>query len=163
MKKVLIVLMMGVVIGFYSQLAFAEEIYKWVDEKGTTHFSDRPPAETVKSSVNSGNAATRKGDELARQRILKEAAQPNLKLPETSYYDAHPEEKNRSNVTLKKPVDIERKLRQMKNAQQQAIFDTESKMRNMQDEMERKINSQKSEMMFQKMEIENQIRMNNGQ
>jgi hypothetical protein len=33
------------------------------------------------------------GDELARQRILKEAAPPDLKLPEKTYYEAHPEER----------------------------------------------------------------------
>jgi hypothetical protein len=74
----------------HSQLAHAQEIYKWVDEKGTVHLTDDPS--TIKLSVQPENAATRKSDELARQRILKEAT-PNLKLPQKSYYDANPEER----------------------------------------------------------------------
>jgi hypothetical protein len=158
MKKMLMVLMMAMVIGFYSQSALAQKIYKWVDEKGTTHFTDYTP-ETVKPSVNPENAATQKGDELARQRILKEAQQPNLKLQEKSYYDAHPEERNQSKVTQKKQVDVERKLRQMESAQRRAIDNVESEMKRMQEETERKL---QNEIMFKKMEIENQIRMNNG-
>jgi hypothetical protein len=34
------------------------------------------------------------GEELARKRILKEAAPPTLKVPERTYYEAHPEERS---------------------------------------------------------------------
>jgi len=94
----------------HSQLAQAEQIYKWVDEKGTIHFTDYPPG-TIKSSVEPENAATRKGDELARQRILKEAT-PNLKLPQKSYYDAHPEERHLDQVH-----EINNELMKIKNSQ----------------------------------------------
>jgi hypothetical protein len=94
----------------HSQIAHAEDIYKWVDEKGTVHFTDYPPG-TVKLSVKPENATNKKGDELARQRILKEAT-PNLKLPQKSYYDAHPEERAKDAATqaIKPLTDMYQKL-----------------------------------------------------
>jgi hypothetical protein len=94
----------------HLQLAQAEEIYKWVDEKGTVHFTDYRPG-TIKSSVEPENAATRKGDEMARQRILKEAT-PNLKLPQKSYYNAHPEDRYLDQVH-----EINKESRKIKNSQ----------------------------------------------
>lgn len=43
--------------------------------------------------VPAGTVGAVSGDELARKRILREAAPPTLRLPETTYYDAHPEER----------------------------------------------------------------------
>ena len=45
MKKIAIILT-TIIFGLllHSQLAHAEEIYKWIDEKGTTHYSDNPNA-----------------------------------------------------------------------------------------------------------------------
>lgn len=42
--------------------------------------------------VPSGTTGAVSGDELARQRIMREAT-PNLRLPQISYYEAHPEER----------------------------------------------------------------------
>jgi hypothetical protein len=38
MKKISLVIAAGLL--FYSVLAFGQGVYKWVDEKGTTHFTD---------------------------------------------------------------------------------------------------------------------------
>ena len=38
MKKISLIIAVGLL--FFSALAFGQEVYKWVDEKGTVHFSD---------------------------------------------------------------------------------------------------------------------------
>lgn len=38
MKKISLIIAVGML--FFSVLAFGQEVYKWVDEKGTVHFSD---------------------------------------------------------------------------------------------------------------------------
>jgi len=98
-------IMLGLLL--HSQLAHAQEIHKWIDEKGNVHFTDDPS--TIKSSVEPENAATRIGDELARQRLLKEA-RPNLKLPQRSYYEAHPEDRYLDQVH-----EINKELMKVKN------------------------------------------------
>lgn len=102
------------------RLAPAQEIHKWVDEKGVVHFED--DSGTIIMSVEPQTAATQKGDELARQRMEKEGtpnegggeaealkrAQKKFGVPDVargkagpfavtpgrqrSYYDAHPGE-----------------------------------------------------------------------
>jgi len=38
MKKISLIIAVGML--FFSMLAFGQEVYKWVDEKGTAHFTD---------------------------------------------------------------------------------------------------------------------------
>jgi len=89
-KKIIIVILISFGLLPIFQLAHAQEIHKWVDEKGVVHFVD--DSGTVIGSVVPQTAATKKADELARQNILKEATAPSSQLPQRSYYDAHPGE-----------------------------------------------------------------------
>ena len=43
-----IILIMFLIFGFlaFTEKSFGQEFYKWVDEKGTVHFSDTPPLPT---------------------------------------------------------------------------------------------------------------------
>jgi uncharacterized membrane protein YgcG len=43
------ILIMFLIFGFlaFTEKSFGQEFYKWVDEKGTVHFSDTPPSPTL--------------------------------------------------------------------------------------------------------------------
>jgi len=76
----------------YSQLPQAQEIYKWVDEKGTVHYSEDPNAVPEKYK----NKAEKKDiDEFPPVLSYK----PNVPQSDNrtqgpkSYYDVHPEER----------------------------------------------------------------------
>lgn len=91
-KRIGIVLLISLCFLPLFQLAYAQKIHKWVDEKGVVHFED--DSGTIIMSAEPQTAATQKGDELARQRMFKESAAPspnlNQALPQRSYEAAKP-------------------------------------------------------------------------
>jgi len=42
MRKIVLVMVLTVGLFAFSENIFGQELYKWVDEKGTVHFSDNP-------------------------------------------------------------------------------------------------------------------------
>jgi hypothetical protein len=46
MRKIILITFL--ILGFlaFTEKIFGQEFYKWVDEKGTVHFSDTPPSST---------------------------------------------------------------------------------------------------------------------
>jgi hypothetical protein len=44
MRKIVFTIFLVVGLFVFTENIFGQGLYKWVDEKGTTHFSDNPPA-----------------------------------------------------------------------------------------------------------------------
>jgi hypothetical protein len=73
MVKMVFVLIL--VLGFFAagENAFGQTLYKWVDEKGTVHFSESPPPRIKQEKTTSmGNPSE----------ILKKLEVGNRKIPE---------------------------------------------------------------------------------
>jgi hypothetical protein len=47
MPKILLILIIVLGLSGISEKSFGQYLYKWVDEKGTVHFSDDPPPQTT--------------------------------------------------------------------------------------------------------------------
>src|SRR5262245_35362373 len=52
MRTLRVTLMCSVVLGFAAASAWAATVYKWVDEKGVTHYSDQPHPNASKVDVS---------------------------------------------------------------------------------------------------------------
>jgi hypothetical protein len=81
MRRILVFLFCGLLISMFSGVSFAE-VYKWVDEKGSAHFTDDPtqvPEKYRPKTENMGISDEKSGD--------KEGAGQASKKKEDSYRD----------------------------------------------------------------------------
>ena len=75
MPKIFLILSIVLLLAGIGEKGFGQTLYKWVDEKGTVHFSDDPPPQTA---VKEGKKSSKENTE----KILKNLEFGNREIPD---------------------------------------------------------------------------------